>query len=353
MCLQCAAKPAQHTIGDIERDMGLPSHTYDTIIIGGGPGGLSAGIYALRSRLKTVMIERFLPGGQMTVTDFVENYPGFPSGITGPELAIAMDEQARKLGLETVSSECMGVDFTGETKVVMTCDAEYRAPTVILAVGATPRRMGLPDEGRLIGKGVSYCATCDGAFFRDKEIAVVGGGNTAVQDAAFLTRFASKVTIIHRRDKLRATKILQERAFNNPKIEIAWDSVVSEILGKDKIEGLVLRNVKDDSTRVLLVEGVFVLIGTDPNTAFLKDIVELDEDGYILTDEDMRTSVPGVFAAGDCRRKNLRQMVTAAADGAIAAVMAEQYIESLADRTAANGWMVDGGGMRAGKRRDL
>jgi len=301
----------------------------DTIIIGGGPAGLSAGIYAMRSRLDTVLIERYMPGGQMVITDFVENYPGFPQGVGGPDLGMAMEAQARGLGLEILSADVDTVDFTAERKVVNTSDGEFCAPTVILATGANPRRIGVPGEGRLLGKGVSVCATCDGAFFRDKEIAVVGGGNTAIQDAVFLTRFASKVTIIHRRDALRATKILQERALNNPKIEMVWNTVVTEIRGEHKVESLVLKNVQDQSESILKTDGIFVLIGTDPNTEFLRGVVALDPSRYIITDEDMQTNVPGVYAAGDCRRKTLRQMVTAAADGAIAAVMAEQYIEAL------------------------
>jgi len=307
-------------------------NTYDTIIIGGGPAGLSAGIYAMRSRLNAILVERLMPGGQMMLTDFVENYPGFASGIGGPDLSAAMEQQARGLGLEIVSTEVLSVDLSGEEKVVVTASGELRAPTVILAMGATPRRLGVRGEDRLIGKGVSYCATCDGAFFRDKDIAVVGGGNTAVQDAVFLTRFAKKVTIIHRRDALRATRILQERAFKNPKIEIAWNSIVAEVKGDSKVESLVLEDARDGSRRVLPLDGVFVLVGTDPNTDFVRGHIILDPAGYIITDEDMHTNVAGVFAAGDCRRKSLRQMVTAAADGAIAAVSAERYIESLGDR---------------------
>lgn len=308
--------------------------TYDTIIIGGGPAGLSAGIYAMRSRLNTVMIERYMPGGQMMVTDFVENYPGFPNGIGGPDLSMEMEKQARGLGLEIRSTDVTSIDLSGDEKVVATTDGELRAPTIILAVGATPRMLGVPGEKQFLGRGVSTCATCDGAFFRDKELAVVGGGNTAVQDSIFLTRFASKVTIIHRRDSLRATKILHERAFKNPKITFAWDSVVDEIKGKVKVEGVVVRNIKDDTLRTIPVDGVFVLIGTVPNTDFLKGLITLDPSGYIMTDEEMQTNIPGVFAAGDCRRKILRQMVTAAADGAVAAISAEQYIETLKDRTA-------------------
>jgi thioredoxin reductase (NADPH) len=244
-----------------------------------------------------------------------------------------MEMQARNLGLEIISAEVLNVDFSGQEKKVVTSEGEFRSPTVILATGATPRRLNLPGEDRLIGKGISYCATCDGAFFRDKEIAVVGGGNTAVQDAVFLTRFARKVTIIHRRDALRATKILQERAFKNPRIEIAWNSLVCEILGDTRVTGVALTDVKDGSKKTLPLDGVFILIGTDPHTEFLRGHVTLDPAGYLMTNEEMHTSASGVFAAGDCRRKSLRQMVTACADGAIAAVEAEKYLESLTDRT--------------------
>lgn len=305
---------------------------FDTIIIGGGPAGLSAGIYAMRSRLNTVMLEKYMPGGQMVVTDFVENYPGFPSGIGGIDLSIAMEQQARGLGLDIRSTEVLSVDFSNEEKIITTSDGEMRALTIILATGATPRRLGVPGEDRLTGKGVSYCATCDGAFFRNKDIVVVGGGNTAIQDAVFLTRFADSVKIIHRRDALRATKILQERALKNEKIEFIWNSILKEIDGKNTVEKVVVFNVETKEESAFLVDGVFVLIGTDPNTDFLEGHIALDPSGYILTDEEMRTSIHGVYAAGDCRRKGLRQMVTAAADGAIAAVAAEQYIESLSDR---------------------
>lgn len=306
-------------------------NTYDTIIVGGGPAGLSAGIYAMRSGLKTVLIEKFAPGGQMIVTDFVENYPGFPAGIGGPDLSAEMEKQARSLGLEILSTEVISVDFTKDEKIVVTPEGELKASTVILAVGASPRTLGVPGERKFFGRGVSTCATCDGAFFRNKEIAVVGGGNTAIQDAVFLTKFASKVTIIHRRSELRATKILQDRAVKNPKINFALSSIVVDIEGDVKVERIVIENTQDGTRRTIPVDGVFMLIGTVPNTDYFRGVIDLDPAGYIITDEGMRTSVPGVFAAGDCRRKMLRQMVTAASDGAIAAVAAEEHIQSMKD----------------------
>lgn len=302
---------------------------YDVVIIGGGPAGLSAGIYAMRSRLKTILLEKYLPGGQMVLIDHIENYPGFPGGTSGLEITSRMEEQARLLGLEIISSEVQSLDLSRHDKVVHSSTGDYHTKTIIIASGATPRRLGLPNEDRLTGKGVSYCATCDGIFFKGKEIAVVGGGDSAVQDAVFLSRFANKIAIIHRRDTLRACKILQERVFKNPKITVKWNTIAVEILGKEKVEGLVIENVATGKRETLPVEGVFVLVGTDPNTEFVHGAVVTDEQGYILTNEEMQTNVPGVFAAGDCRRKSLRQLITAAADGAIAAVSAEKYIESL------------------------
>ncbi len=302
---------------------------YDVIIIGGGPAGLSAGIYAMRSRLKTALLEKYAPGGQMLIIDHIENYPGFPGGASGIEITTRMEKQARLLGLEIIPSEVLSLDLSSREKVVHTSTGEYHTKTIIIASGATPRRLGLPNEDRLTGKGVSYCATCDGIFFKDKEIAVIGGGDSAIQDALFLSRFASKIVIIHRRNALRACKILQERVFKNPKITVKWNAIAVEILGKEKVEGLVIEDVETGERETLAVEGIFVLVGTDPNTEFVRGAVVTDDQGYILTGEEMQTNVPGVFAAGDCRRKSLRQLITAAADGAIAAVSAEKYIESL------------------------
>jgi len=302
---------------------------YDCVIIGGGPAGLSAGIYAMRSRLNTVLLEKYLPGGQTVVIDRVENYPGFPGGCSGPEIAARMEEHARGLGLEIISADVVSLEVSDREKIIHCSQGDFLSLTVIIASGATPRRLNLPNEARLIGKGVSYCATCDGAFFRDKKIAVVGGGDCAIQDALFLSRFASNVVVIHRRDTLRACRLLQERAFAQPNITFEWNSKVSEIVGNEKVEALVLQDARTGEYRTISVDGVFVLIGTDPNTQFVKGTVGTDSEGYILTNEDMQTDMPGVFAAGDCRRKSVRQIITAASDGAIAALSAERYIQSL------------------------
>ncbi|QJA05473.1 thioredoxin-disulfide reductase [Thermosulfurimonas marina] len=299
----------------------------DLVIVGGGPAGLTAYIYAARARLRTLLVEKLAPGGQVLVTDFVENYPGFPEGISGAELMERFTAHARALGLEPLQDEAVGLSIEGEYRVVHLASGRNLATlTVIVATGARPRKLGVPGEAELTGKGVSYCATCDGPFFRDQVIAVVGGGNTAVQESLFLTRFARKIYLIHRRDKLRATKILQERAFAHPKIEILWDTVVTRILGKEGVEGVRLKNVKTGEERELPVGGVFIFIGIEPATSWLGSTLALDEGGFIITDSEMRTSVPGVFAAGDVRAKACRQIVTAAGDGATAAYMAEQYL---------------------------
>ena len=304
------------------------SRDLDLIIVGGGPAGLTAYIYAARARLKTLLVEKFSPGGQVLVTDFVENYPGFPEGLSGAELMERFTAQARSLGLEPLNAEAVDLTVEEDLRRVHLADGRVLvAPTVIIATGATPRKLGVPGEEELTGKGVSYCATCDGPFFRDEVIAVVGGGNTAVQEALFLTRFVKKVYLIHRRDRLRATQILQERAFANPKIEFVWDSVVKEILGKEKVEGVRVLNRKSGEEKFLEVGGVFIFIGIRPQTEWLKEgVVALDDGGFIITDAEMRTSVPGVFAAGDVRAKACRQIVTAAGDGATAAYMAEIYL---------------------------
>lgn len=300
---------------------------FDLIIVGGGPAGLTAYIYAARARLRTVLVEKLSPGGQVLVTDWVENYPGFPEGISGAELMEKFAAQARALGLEPVLDEAVGLTPDGDLRLVHLAGGKTLvAPTVIIATGASPRKLGVPGEAELTGKGVSYCATCDGPFFRDEVIAVVGGGNTAVQESLFLTRFARKIYLIHRRDQLRATRILQERALSHPQIEPLWNTVVTEVLGEDRVEGLRIKNVKTGEESTLAVGGVFIFIGIKPQTEWLGGAVALDEAGFVVTDSETRTSLPGVFAAGDVRAKACRQIVTAAGDGAVAAYMAEHYL---------------------------
>lgn len=300
---------------------------YDVVIIGGGPAGLTAGIYAKRAMLNTVLLERMAAGGQIIVTDLVENYPGF-SEISGAELAGKFEEHAKKFGLEIKGiSEVSEVEDRGRTKIVRTADGDIETKTVIIASGTTPKKLGVSGEPEFTGKGVSYCATCDGFFFRDKVVVVVGGGDSAVTEAIFLTKMVKKVYIVHRRDKLRAEKINQEHAFANPRISFVWDSVVEEIAGKNTVEKVMIRNVKTEETSELKTDGVFIYVGLIPNTAFAP--VEKDERGFIITNDRMETSVRGIFAAGDCRVTPLRQIATAVGDGAKAAVSAEKYIEEI------------------------
>ncbi|GAB4545874.1 MAG: thioredoxin-disulfide reductase [Thermodesulfovibrionia bacterium] len=301
---------------------------YDVVIIGGGPAGLTAGLYSARARLETILVEKALYGGQVMTTERIENYPGFDEGISGPELAMRMERHAKRFGLEVVKGTVIGVSFNDKIKEVRLEDGGiYKGKTVIISTGARPRSLNIDGEERLRGRGVSYCATCDGAFFSGERVAVVGGGDSAVEEGIFLTRFADEVYIIHRRDELRATKVLQERASSNPKIRFILDTLVERIEGEDSVKALHLRNVKSNERSILDVRGVFIYIGYRPNTDIFKGIVNLDEDGYIITDEDMATSVSGVFAAGDVRAKSLKQIATAIGDGAIAAVSAERYIE--------------------------
>ncbi|SNX54423.1 thioredoxin-disulfide reductase [Thermoanaerobacterium sp. RBIITD] len=301
---------------------------YDLIILGGGPAGLAAGLYACRSKLDTAMIEKMYLGGQIVTTYEIENYPGYED-ISGPDLINKMEAQTKRYGLQIYNEEVVGLDITGKVKKVNTGKKTYEAKSIILAMGATPKELGLEKEKKFRGSGVSYCATCDGAFYKDQVVAVIGGGDTAMEDANYLTKFAKKVYVIHRRDQLRASKTLQDRAFANSKIEFIWNTVVTDIQGEYGVEGLKLKNVKTNEENSLKVDGMFVAIGLSPNTEIIKGIVNTDEYGYILTDEDMRTNVPGVFAAGDIRKKTLRQVVTATADGAIAAYVAERYIDSM------------------------
>ena len=303
---------------------------YDVMIIGGGPAGLTAGLYTSRAKLKTLLVERMILGGQVMTTTKVENYPGFPGGIDGPDLMMRFQEHCQEFGLETMTGEVTGLVNKGHEKIVTVDENEVRARTVIITTGAEPSKLGVPGEVELTGRGVSYCATCDGAFFRDVPVAIIGGGDTAAEEALFLSRFASKVYMVHRRDELRATKVLQDRIFANEKIELVWNCVVEEVLGDNSgVTRVKLKNRKDGSLQDLDVVGMFVAIGVTPKAHFLTDILDLDAEGYILTDSDCRTSIPGVFAAGDVRKKILKQIATAVGDGAIAAIVAEKYLDEL------------------------
>lgn len=301
---------------------------YDLAIVGGGPSGLAAGLYGARAHLKTLVIEQGLPGGQMQNTLEIENYPGFKH-ILGPDLSEQMYQQALDLGVEWKTGTVTAIEMEGNPKILTIGSETIEAKAVIIGTGAQPKYLNVPGEKELAGRGVSYCATCDGAFYADKDVFVIGGGDSAVEEGLFLTRHARTVTIIHRRDELRAQPILQERAFANPKIKFVWNTVVEKIEGDHKVTGVLTRNVKDDSTAVLNGDGVFIYIGFYPNTSFLAGSVILNKEGYIETAADMSTKVPGVFAAGDVRTTPLRQIVSAASDGAIAAMTAYQYIESL------------------------
>lgn len=301
---------------------------YDVAILGAGPAGLTAAIYASRARLKTILIERNYPGGQVAMCDKVENYPGHIENTSGFDLSMSMKEQAERFGTEMKSTEIASLELDSKEKALVASDGErIEAKTIILSLGANPRKLGVPGEIEFIGRGVSYCAVCDAAFYKDKKLVVVGGGDTAVEDSNFLTRYASSVTIVHRRDKFRAQRILQERTVQNPSITVQWNSVVKSIGGKDSVDHVILENVQTKQQINLPIDGVFVLVGLEPNTKMIAGRVHLDPAGYIITDENMRTNIPGVFAAGDARQKLLRQIVTACADGAIAATAAEKYID--------------------------
>ena len=299
---------------------------YDTVVVGGGPAGYTAALYAARAGLSTLILERMAPGGQMGLTDIIDNYPGFEEGIDGFSLAMKMQQGAERFGAVTEYGELLSADLQADPKTLETTSGKILARTVILAMGANPRELGLEREKEMVGKGIHYCAHCDGRFYKDKTVAVVGGGNSAVSDALYLSRLVKKVYLIHRRDTLRATKIYHEPLMKAENVEFLWDSAVERILGEDRVTGVGIRNLKTGAETELSLDGIFVSIGREPATELVKDQIALDGYGYVIADESTKTNLPGVFAAGDLRTKTLRQVVTAAADGAVAAHEAEMFL---------------------------
>ena len=298
----------------------------DVIIIGGGPAGLTAGIYTGRAQLSTLILEKGLPGGQIAQTEEVENYPGFDEAVSGPELSQRMVRQAEKFGAKILMEEVQGLEHQGDTFIVTGYDGRYLAPAVIIATGATPRRLGVPGEDEFYGRGVSTCATCDGFFYRGRNVVVVGGGDAAVEEGLFLTKFADQVTVIHRRSELRANKEAQRRAFANPKMNWVWNTVVEEVVGDEQVTGVTLRNVDTNERSTLPTDGVFIYVGHNPNTDYLGEVIELSETGYAEVHDDIYTSVPGVFAAGDVADEVYRQLSTSVGAGTRAAMAAERYL---------------------------
>lgn len=309
-----------------ENNSSLRPETYEVIIIGSGPAGYTAGVYTSRAKLNTLLISGSLPGGQLMTTSEVENYPGFPNGIFGPELMMNMRQQAERFGAKLLDDEVVEVDFKKRPFGIRTHGQEFRSESVVICTGASPRKLGLRAEQEFAGKGISYCATCDGPFFKGEDIAVVGGGDTAIEEATFLTKFGKSVKIIHRKDFLRASKILQEKAFENPKIDFVWDNVVSDISGNKKINSISIRNLKTGEERKIPVGGLFVAIGHEPNTSIFKGQLELDDRGYIALTKNTRTSVEGVFAAGDVHDYRYRQAITAGGFGCMAALDVEKWL---------------------------
>ncbi len=299
---------------------------YDVIIVGGGPGGYSAALYCARADLSVAVLEKLSPGGQMGTTDMVENYPGFAEGINGFELGMQMQQGAERFGVVTELTEVTSVDLKAEPKVIETTDGTFLGRTVILATGASPRELGLPNEMELRGRGVSYCATCDGMFYKNKTVVIVGGGNTAVADALFLAKICTKVYLVHRRDELRASKTYMNSLKETDNIEFVWDSIVTEILQNGSVAGVKVKNKKTEEEREIACDGVFVAVGNLPNTGLFQGQIDLDEAGYVLADETTQTNIPGVYAVGDMRKKPLRQIVTAVSDGAVASKYAEEYL---------------------------
>jgi thioredoxin reductase (NADPH) len=313
-------------------DMAEENKVENVIIIGSGPAGLTAAIYTARANLNPLLIEGYMAGGQLMMTTDVENYPGFPEGVMGPDLMINFRQQAERFGTRIMTEDVTRVDLKQRPFVVEVEGKVYRALTVIVSTGATAKLIGLDSERRLMGHGVSTCATCDGAFFKEKVISVVGGGDTAMEEAIFLTRFASKVYIIHRRDSLRASKIMQDKAFANPKIEFIWDTIVEEVIGEKKVTGVLLKNLKTGETRDLALDGIFVAIGHTPNAILFEGMLDLDHQGYLHTQgKGSKTNIPGVFACGDVQDHVYRQAITAAGSGCMAAIDAERYLEAMPD----------------------
>ncbi|KUK85740.1 MAG: Thioredoxin reductase [candidate division TA06 bacterium 34_109] len=316
----------------ISQKINQKDHIYENIIVGGGPAGLTAGIYLSRSRFDVLLFEQGITGGQANLTEIIENYPGFPDGILGPELMQRFERQAKRFGLEIKNNTVLSISrlnqVEGKLFEIKTDDDCYYSKSVIIATGGKPNKLGVPGEEKMTGRGVSYCGTCDGAFFREKDIVVVGGGDTALEEALFLTKFASKVTIVHRRDKLRAVKILQERAFNNPRIDFLWNSVVLGIEGDKQVEAIQLKNLKTGMISTFPCQGVFIFTGYSPVYPSLGSLKEqlVNENGYIVTDENMRTKIEGIFACGDVCAKVLRQVVTACGEGAKAAFSVEEFL---------------------------
>jgi thioredoxin reductase (NADPH) len=300
---------------------------FDLIIIGGGPAGLTAGIYAKRAKIDVLLIEKALPGGAITSTELVENYPGFPDGISGIDLGQRFEDQAKKLGLDIVFDKVTKIEIKGDIKEVFTDEQSYSCRSLIIAIGGEPKKLGVKGEDAWTGKGVSYCATCDGPFYKDKNIAVVGGGNAAIEEAIFLTKFAKLVTVIHRRNELRADKVLQDKARSNLKIFFKLNAIVEEISGDNKVKSIKLKDVLTGKSSSMNIDGVFINIGRKPNTDFIKGFIDLNDDGTIKTNDKLETNVKGIFAAGDVRKKDLWQVVTSVADGAIAAHNAIKYLE--------------------------
>jgi len=309
------------------------AHVYEVIVLGGAPAGLTAALYAGRAARKTLLLAGPYPGGQVATTELVENFPGFPKGINGAELAQRMQRQTERFGAQIMMDTATKVDFSTSPFAVWTDSKTYRGRTVIIATGAFPRRLGVPGEAEFFGRGVSTCATCDGFFYKDKRVVVVGGGDSAIDEGLYLTKFAREVVVVHRRDQLRAAKIYQERAFANPKMRFVWDSVAEKVLGDQTVTGVRVRNVKTEDTSIIEADGMFVYVGMVPGTKLFTDQIEMDERGYIVTDSHQRTNVPGVFAAGDVQSPDFRQIVVAAASGAMAAIEADRFLVEQSNAT--------------------